>query len=85
MNATYQRTRNQGTIETIAGNPHDRIKAIQAVLDNSSYAKIDGMMIDLTTAHVIMTVYNALSDTNKTKFSGLKAGTMGSIAYKLIK
>ena len=82
---TYTRKREQGTIETIAGNPQDRINAIKSVVDNSSYAKIDGTMIDLTTAHIIMTVYNAISDTNKAKFANMPAGKMGTIAYGLIK
>ena len=82
---TYQRTREQGTKETIAGNPQDRINAIKSVVDNSSYAKIDGTMIDLTSAHVIMTVYNALNDVNKGKFASMPAGKMGIVAYKLIK
>jgi hypothetical protein len=82
---TYTRKREQGTIETIAGNPQDRINAIKSVVDNKSYAKIDGTMIDLTTAHVIMTVYNAINDTNKAKFANMPAGKMGTIAYGLIK
>jgi hypothetical protein len=82
---TYTRKREQGTIETIAGNPQDRINAIKSVVDNKSYAKIDGTMIDLTTAHVIMTVYNAINDTNKAKFANMPAGRMGTIAYGLIK
>ena len=82
---TITRTREQGTIETITSTSQDRIKAIKSVLDNKQYAKIDGCMIDLTTAHVIMTVYNALSDPNKEKFSSFKAPVMGNMAYKLIK
>ena len=81
---TYQRTREQGTKEIMSGNATDRINAIKAVVDNKSYAKIDGVMMDLTTAHVIMTVYNALNDINKAKFTNINASKMATIAYKLV-
>jgi hypothetical protein len=81
---TYTRTRQEGTQETVAGNPADRIAAIKRIVANKQYEKIDGCMIDLYTASVISQVYDALGDENKLKFSSMPAPKMGVIAYKLI-
>jgi hypothetical protein len=82
---TYRKQRKQGTIETIAGNPEDRISAIRAILEKKQYAKVDGTMIDLFSASVILKVYDNLNEENKAKFSSFTAGKMAIIAYKLIK
>ena len=82
---TITRIREQGTVETIAGNGLDRIKAIQEVVDNKQYAKIDGCMIDGFSAQAILKVYNALSEENKIKYANIPAGKMGIIAWELIK
>ena len=82
---TYQKQRKQGTVETIAGNPEDRISAIRAIVDKKQYAKIDGTMIDLFSASLIVQIYDKLNEENKLKFASFPAGKMGQIAYKLIK
>ena len=82
---TYERTREHGTVETVAGNGKDRVAAIRAVVDNCQYAKIDGVMMDLFSASAIVRVYDALNDKNKTMFSGKTAPEMARIAFKLIK
>ena len=81
---TYTRTREHGTQETIAGNSADRINAIRRVVANKQYEKIDGCMIDLFTANIIVQVYDALSDKNKAKFAAVPAPKMGIIALKLV-
>ena len=81
---TYTRTRKEGTQETIAGNPADRIAAIKRIVTNCQYEKVDGTMIDLYSASVISQVYDALSDDNKLKFASMPAGKMGIIAFKLV-
>ena len=83
---TYTRTREQGTQETICGdNWVHRIFCINRILENHQYEKIDGTMIDATTAQAIVTVYNALSLENRIKFASMSAGKMGDVAWKLIK
>lgn len=82
---TFTRTRDNGTQETIAGNPDDRIKAIRQIVENKQYAKVDGTMIDLFTASAIVQVYDALSPDSRIKFASLTAGRMGLVAFKLIK
>jgi hypothetical protein len=81
---TYSRTREQGTHETLAGNPQDRINAIRQIVNDCQYAKVDGTMIDLFTASTICQVYDALNDENKIKFASLPAYKMGTIAFKLV-
>ena len=81
---TYRRIREQGTIETIAGNAKDRISAIREVVKNKQYAKIDGCMADLFTASIVCQVFDALNDVNKTKFAACKWPKMAEIALKLI-
>lgn len=85
MANTYTRTREQGIQETIAGNGEDRIAAIREVVNQKQYAKIDGTMIDLFTASVIVQVYDALSFENKAKFAAMPAGKMGLLALRLMK
>lgn len=82
---TYERTREQGTIETVAGNGEDRVKAIRSIVDRKQYAKVDGTMVDLFSASAIVQVYDALSAENKVKYSALPAGRMGIVAFKLLK
>lgn len=82
---TYQRIRSEGTVETIAGNNIDRIQAIQQIVDQKQYAKIDGNMIDLWTAQTILQVYNALKPENQLKYANLRAGKMAVVAYNIIK
>lgn len=81
---TYKRTRKHGTVETVAGNPADRMSAIRKVVAEKTYAKVDGTMIDLFTASAIVNVYDALSDPNKAKFSSLPAGKMGILAFSVL-
>jgi hypothetical protein len=82
---TITRTREQGTQETICGNPEDRIEAFRRIVRNHQYEKIDGTMIDGFTASVVVQVYDALNETNKAKFASMPAGRMGIVAYKLNK
>ncbi len=83
---TYTRTREQGTQETVCNDNYvHRIYCINRIKENHQYEKIDGVMIDATTANVIVTVYNALSLENRIKFASMPASKMASLAYKLIK
>ena len=75
----------QGTVETVAGSPGDRIQAIRNIVTQKQYAKIDGTMIDLFTASLIVQIYDALKPENQIKFASFKAGKMGEMAYKLAK
>ena len=64
--------------------PGERIQAIRAIVENQQFATIDGAVIDLYSASVIVQIYDNLNDKNKVIFSSQKAPTMGKVAYKLI-
>lgn len=78
-----ERTREHGTVETVAQSGMERINAIRRVVDNKQYAKIDGQMADLFTCSLIVKIYDALNDSNKVKFSSVPYTKMAHIAFKL--
>lgn len=78
------RTRTHGTRVTNPANATERIDAVREIIEHG-YAKIDGYAVDLTTAHAIVTVYDALNDTNREKFASLPVNKMASVAWKLVK
>jgi len=46
----------------------DKINQLQELVSNFSHGEIEGIEIDVQTANAILTVYNALGDSNKQKF-----------------
>jgi len=82
--AGITRRRERGTMDYFPDTAVERIAAFREVLDKKSYAKIDGTMIDLTTANIVVQVYNTLSDDNKQKFAKHKSYCMASIAFKMV-
>jgi hypothetical protein len=81
---TYRRTREQGTMEIMAGNGEDRIEAIQNITRGGGYAKIDGCMIDSWTASLICQVYEGLNDEHGARYCKLSAHRMADVAYKIL-
>ena len=80
-----ERTREHGTVETVANTGIERINAIRRVVEQKQYAKIDGQLADLFTCSTICQVYDALNDDNKAKFSGVPYAKMAGIAFRLTK
>ena len=78
------RTRENGTRNTKPANGAERIAAIKEIIDSSSYAKIDGVLVDLFTAGRIMTVYNALSPAKQKEYVEWPVQGMTDIAFKLL-
>lgn len=79
------RVRTHGTRVTRPATPEERIEAIRAIVLTHGYAKIDGCGVDLTTAHAIVTVYDALSETNRAKYAALRVDKMARLAWKFVK
>lgn len=75
------RTREHGTRVTVDPTPAERITAIKRVVNQRQYEKIDGTMADLTSCHAIATVYDALTDENRAKFSAYPFAMMANIAF----
>jgi hypothetical protein len=64
------------------GNNIDKIKDI---VKRKQYKKIDGVMVDMQTANVIMKVWDALGQANRKKFEKLPIKQMANVAWKLMK
>jgi hypothetical protein len=65
--------------------PEEKIKKIRDIVKQKQYSKVDGVTVDLTTASLIIQIYDALNDVNKNKFSSLPIKRMIDTAYKLTK
>ncbi len=83
MRNTYTRTREHGTQETVAATPAARIAAIRQVVIDKQYAKVDGAMMDLFTASLIISVYDQLGEGSKQQYASMQARRMGIIGFKL--
>lgn len=79
----YERIREHGTREIMTDNPAARIAAFRRVVAEKQYAKIDGTMIDLFSASIVVQVYDALNDANKAKLAAMSAGKMALIAMEV--
>jgi hypothetical protein len=55
------------------------------IVRRKQYKKIDGVMVDMQTANLILKVWNALNSSNKSKFEKLPIKQMANVAWKLMK
>jgi len=86
MDKTMQtRKREGGTMEFWPKSVGERIAAFRNVVENKSYAKIDGCMIDLFSANYVVQVYDALNPINREKFMTLVAPKAVKVAFQLVK
>ena len=61
------------------------IKDIGQILKKRQAKKIDGVLVDMQTANVIMKVHKALNASNRKKFEKLSITKMADVAWKLVK
>lgn len=61
-----------------------KINKLHDIISEKQRAKIDGVMIDVTTAHVIIKVYSALKPELANKFAKMPIRQMADFAFKLI-
>jgi len=62
-----------------------KIETLRRILKEHQYEKIDGVIVDATTANAIITVYDALNSKFKKRFENEKIKQMASIAWSLMK
>lgn len=62
-----------------------RYDAIKEIVEGESYAKIDGVTIDLTTANMLLQIADNLKEENQKKFLSLPIRKMVDVGWKLIK
>jgi len=60
------------------------IKTMKRIVENRQYEMINDVAVDMQTANMIMTIYNAINKKNKKKFSKLSLNKMVVIGWKII-
>ena len=66
-------------------NPSKTIEKLQKVVDDKQRQRVDGVMVDLTTANMVMQVYNQVNDKVKKKLNNLDAKKLINVVFKLVK
>jgi len=61
----------------------NKIDLCREVISKSSAKRLDGILIDLVTARAIVTVYEALNESNKGKYVEMPIDKMARLAFKL--
>lgn len=59
------------------------INRCRIIVRAHQYEKIDGVIVDATTANLIVKVYDVLNETNALKFATLPTWRMVNLAWKL--
>ena len=61
----------------------DRVDALRRIVAEGQYAQVDGVRVDLFTASAILTVYDALSASNRARYAAFPVLTMARLAFRL--
>ncbi len=69
--------------EQLPNPPEARVQALRQIVAECQYAKIDGIMVDLFSASTILSIHDALNESNKARYSRLPVYRMAEIAFKL--
>lgn len=78
-----KKKKNESVNEAV--DPSKTIEKFQKVVDDKQRQRIGGTMVDLTTANIVVQVYNQANDRMKNKLNDLNAKQLISIAFKVIK
>ena len=62
--------------------PEGIMAKIQSIVQKKQHQKIGGMLVDLFTANGLLTIFNALNDTNKAKMNKMKMPQLANIITK---
>lgn len=60
------------------------VEAARRVKANSQYEKVDGVLLDLTTANAIVAVADALSPDSRSKLESMDIERAARICWKLV-
>jgi hypothetical protein len=66
-----------------AGDP--RVIEVLREAARGSFRKIDGVVVDATTAAAILTVYDALKPVTRAKLAALRIDRMAAVAWRLLR
>lgn len=62
----------------------DKINIARMIVNEGNYAEVDGMILDLTTASAIVTVYDLINEQNKLYFINLPLDKMVNKAFNAL-
>ena len=57
---------------------------LMSIVKRKQHQKIDGVLVDMQTANVILKVWDALNSSNRKKFEKLSVKKMANVAWKLV-
>jgi len=57
---------------------------LMSIVKRKQYQKIDGVLVDVQTANVILKVWDALNSSNRKKFEKLSIKKMANVSWKLV-
>jgi hypothetical protein len=69
--------------DATAGDP--RVIELLREVKRGAFRKIDGVVVDATTAAAILTVYDALKPVNRAKLAALRIDRMAAVAWRLLR
>lgn len=61
------------------------LKTAQAVVAEKQAMKVEGQLLDLTTAGMLLAVYNALNETNAAKLAALELPIAVEVGWTVLK
>lgn len=77
------RTREHGCQVFVNRDGYERVGAFRRVVASRSYALIDGIAVDLTTAHLVTSIYDHLSPFNQERYRDMPTDCMIEVAYQI--
>ena len=62
-----------------------RVAQLRKILAEHTAALVDGSLVDVTTASVILKVYDALNEENRAKYATMRVQAMAELAWEMVK
>lgn len=62
----------------------EKINQLKQIVKSHSFQEIEGMIVDVQTANIILQVYEAINEKNKEKFINQSIDKMAHIAWQLV-
>jgi hypothetical protein len=66
------------------GDPAVKLAAFRRIVDEKSFAKIDGYGVDLFSASAVVQIHDALNEQNRARYLALSVPKMADVAFRLI-
>lgn len=63
----------------------DRINRLRYIVQEHSACRMEGLFVDVTTANMLVKIYDALNEQNRAKFVAMPLRRMVAVGWKLVK